>query len=197
MFNTDLDALVPMLCVTLTALATMGTEAFRGRNERLPIGWSGLDRAGRRGAVGRAAVEPQRRRLRRHRRRQLRPVRHLRAGRRRRADDHVLVAGRRPRRDSGRRVLRAGAVLDRRHDHDGDGDRSAGHLHRARDPVARRLRADRHPARQRQRHRGGVQVLPARRVLERVLPLRHRVHLRRHRQHAARGASARSCRRRR
>src|ERR671910_2376498 len=42
MFNTDLDALVPMLCVTLTALATMGTEAFRGRNERLPIGWWGL-----------------------------------------------------------------------------------------------------------------------------------------------------------
>ena len=34
--------------------------------------------------------------------------------------------------------------------------------------------------------RGGVQVLPARRVLERVLPLRHRVHLRRDRQHAAR-----------
>ena len=34
--------------------------------------------------------------------------------------------------------------------------------------------------------RGGVQVLPARRLLERVLPLRHRVHLRRHRQHAAR-----------
>jgi NADH-quinone oxidoreductase subunit N len=42
MFNTDLDALVPMLCVTLTALATMGTEAFRGTNERLPIGWWGL-----------------------------------------------------------------------------------------------------------------------------------------------------------
>ena len=42
MFNSDIDALVPMLCVTLTALATMGTEAFRGRNERLPIGWWGL-----------------------------------------------------------------------------------------------------------------------------------------------------------
>jgi NADH-quinone oxidoreductase subunit N len=42
MFNTDIDALVPMLCVTLTALATMGTEAFRGKNERLPIGWWGL-----------------------------------------------------------------------------------------------------------------------------------------------------------
>jgi NADH-quinone oxidoreductase subunit N len=42
MFNSDLDALVPMICVTLTALATMGTEAFRGRHERLPIGWWGL-----------------------------------------------------------------------------------------------------------------------------------------------------------
>jgi NADH-quinone oxidoreductase subunit N len=42
MFNTDLDALVPMLCITLTALATMGTEAFRGRDEKLPIGWWGL-----------------------------------------------------------------------------------------------------------------------------------------------------------
>ncbi len=42
MFNTDLDAIVPMLCVTLTALATMGTEAFRGRNEKLPMGWWGL-----------------------------------------------------------------------------------------------------------------------------------------------------------
>ena len=39
---------------------------------------------------------------------------------------------------------------------------------------------------QRRRRRGGVQVLPARRVLERVLPLRHRVHLRADRQHAAR-----------
>src|SRR5688572_33279071 len=42
MFNSDLDPLVPMLCVTLTALATMGTEAFRGKNERRPIGWWGL-----------------------------------------------------------------------------------------------------------------------------------------------------------
>ena len=44
-------------------------------------------------------------------------------------------------------------------------------------------------------HRGGVQVLPARRVLERVLPLRHRVHLRRHRQHAAGGGRRRTWRR--
>ena len=44
-------------------------------------------------------------------------------------------------------------------------------------------------------HRSGVQVLPARRVLERVLPLRHRLHLRRDRQHAAAARSARICRR--
>ena len=47
------------------------------------------------------------------------------------------------------------------------------------------------------RHRSGVQVLPARRLFERVLPLRHRLHLRRDRQHAARAPWARSCRRRR
>ena len=43
---------------------------------------------------------------------------------------------------------------------------------------------------------GGVQVLPARRLLERVLPLRHRAHLRAHRQHAASTASAAAWRRR-
>ena len=118
--------------------------------------------------------------------RQLRPVRHARAGGCRHPDDHVLVAGRRSRRHPGGRVLRAGALRDRRHDHDGDGERSAGHLHRARDPVARGLRADRDPPRGSARDRGGVQVLPARRVLERVLPLRHRVHVRPHRQHAPR-----------
>ena len=36
------------------------------------------------------------------------------------------------------RVLRADAVRDLRHDDDGGGDRSAGDLPRARDPVARR-----------------------------------------------------------
>ena len=70
-----------------------------------------------------------------------------------------------------------------RHDADGHGDRSAGRLPGARDPVARRLRPHRAsgaaawPAPRR------LQVLPARRVLERVLPLRHRADLRRHRQH--------------
>jgi NADH-quinone oxidoreductase subunit N len=51
MFNTDLDAIVPMLCVTLGALTTMGYEAFRGRDEEMPIGALGLV-----GLVGAAAT---------------------------------------------------------------------------------------------------------------------------------------------
>ena len=42
MFNTDLDAIVPMLCVTLAALASMGAEAFRKPGERMPIGGLGI-----------------------------------------------------------------------------------------------------------------------------------------------------------
>ena len=42
MFSPELDAIVPMLCVTLAALASMGAEAFRGHNERLPIGGLGI-----------------------------------------------------------------------------------------------------------------------------------------------------------
>ena len=42
MLGAELDAIVPMLCVTLAALASLGAEAFRGRNERLPIGGLGI-----------------------------------------------------------------------------------------------------------------------------------------------------------
>src|SRR5215216_1022833 len=42
MFNTDLDAIVPMLCVTLAALASMGAEAFRKPGEKIPIGGLGI-----------------------------------------------------------------------------------------------------------------------------------------------------------
>ncbi len=42
MFNTDLDAIVPMLCVTLAALASMGAEAFRKPGEKMPIGGLGI-----------------------------------------------------------------------------------------------------------------------------------------------------------
>jgi NADH-quinone oxidoreductase subunit N len=38
----SLDAIVPLLCVTLAALAAMGAEAFRDRGERMPIGGLGL-----------------------------------------------------------------------------------------------------------------------------------------------------------
>src|SRR5258706_1265927 len=42
MFNSAFDAIVPMSCVTLAALACMGAEAFRGRGERMPIGGLGI-----------------------------------------------------------------------------------------------------------------------------------------------------------
>ena len=41
-FSSAFDAIVPMLCVTLAALAAMGAEAFRGRDERMPIGGLGI-----------------------------------------------------------------------------------------------------------------------------------------------------------
>src|SRR5687767_15341720 len=40
--NTSLDAVVPMLCVILAALAVMGAEAFRGRDESMPLGGLGI-----------------------------------------------------------------------------------------------------------------------------------------------------------
>src|SRR4030095_14228099 len=51
MFNTDLDAIVPMLCVTLAALASMGAEAFRKPGEKMPIGGLGIV-----GLIGAAAA---------------------------------------------------------------------------------------------------------------------------------------------
>jgi NADH-quinone oxidoreductase subunit N len=42
MFSTQIDAIVPMLCVTLAALASMTAEAFRGRGDQMPIGSLGL-----------------------------------------------------------------------------------------------------------------------------------------------------------
>jgi NADH-quinone oxidoreductase subunit N len=48
---TDLSAIVPVLCVTLAALATMGAEAFRAKGETLPIGGLGIV-----GLIGAAAA---------------------------------------------------------------------------------------------------------------------------------------------
>jgi NADH-quinone oxidoreductase subunit N len=42
MLNTQIDAIVPMLCVTLAALASMGAEAFRRPGDRMPIGMLGV-----------------------------------------------------------------------------------------------------------------------------------------------------------
>lgn len=42
MLNSSFDAVVPMLCVVLSALASMAAEAFRKKGERMPIGGLGL-----------------------------------------------------------------------------------------------------------------------------------------------------------
>jgi NADH-quinone oxidoreductase subunit N len=42
MFNSSFDAIIPMLCVTLAALAVMAAEAFRGKGERMPMGGLGI-----------------------------------------------------------------------------------------------------------------------------------------------------------
>jgi len=42
MLNSSFDAVVPMLCVVLAALASMAAEAFRRKGERVPIGGLGV-----------------------------------------------------------------------------------------------------------------------------------------------------------
>ena len=42
MFNASVDAVVPMLCVVLAALAVMAAEAFRAREENMPLGGLGI-----------------------------------------------------------------------------------------------------------------------------------------------------------
>ncbi len=42
MVNSSLDAVVPMLCVVLAALAVMAAEAFRARDESMPLGGLGI-----------------------------------------------------------------------------------------------------------------------------------------------------------
>jgi NADH-quinone oxidoreductase subunit N len=54
MLNTDIDAIVPMLCVTLAGLVTMIAEAFRRPGERMPMGWLGI--LGLAGAAASTAV---------------------------------------------------------------------------------------------------------------------------------------------
>src|SRR5688572_33496440 len=42
MLNCSFDAVVPMVCVTLAALAVMGAESFRSKEEKLPLGGLGV-----------------------------------------------------------------------------------------------------------------------------------------------------------
>jgi NADH-quinone oxidoreductase subunit N len=42
MLSSSFDAVVPMLCVTMAALAVMGAEAFRAKGENMPLGGLGV-----------------------------------------------------------------------------------------------------------------------------------------------------------
>ena len=132
-----------MVCVTLAALAAMVAESFRGKGEDMPIGGLGVIGLGFALVGVRAAVGPEPVQLRHDSGRQLRPVRQHHHLHRRAADDRDLRSGHPPRRPAGRRVLRAAAVLDCRHDHDGGRLRPADDLPRARDSVDLDLRAHR------------------------------------------------------
>ena len=194
MISGQFDAIIPMLCVALAGLVVLLAEAFRGKGEKMPIG--GLAIIGLVGAgVG------------------LDPAVGQRAPRSFgvvTADNFglfvnlvlvgvglltVMFSSQTIERDR----LPAGEYYammlfaHRRHDADGAGDRSAGDLPRARDHVDRGLRPDRHAPRSAAEHRSGVQVFPARRVRQLVLPLRHRVPLRRHRHHQHRQAVDDDC----
>jgi len=54
MFNSSFDAIVPMVCVILAALTVMGAEAFRARDEDMPLG--GLGIVGLAGAAATSAL---------------------------------------------------------------------------------------------------------------------------------------------
>ena len=119
MLDSSFAAIVPMVCVTLAALAAMVAESFRGKGEQMPIGtlgviglsfglvgsmllWGrnassfGMIRADNFGAL-----------------RQHHPL-HRRA-----VDDCAVRSDDSPRGSAGGRVLHADALLDRRHDDDG------------------------------------------------------------------------------
>ena len=160
------NAIVPMACVTAAGAGGAGRRGVPRSGERMPIAGSASSassaRRSRRGCCGIATPSASA---------SSRPTTSgcssPRSCRRRppvagdfRPDDRARAA-------AARRVLRAAAVRDRRHDADGDGDRPAGHLPRARGAVARGLRPHRHPARLAALDRGGAQVLPARRVRQR------------------------------
>ena len=113
--------------------AVLLAESFRRPDDWMPVSWLGDHRHASRGIVDvDPALGPQRRRFRRHRRstttRSSSTSRSARS-----VCITILVSSGTAERDrpADRRVLRAHAVLDRRHDADGIDARSARHLHRA------------------------------------------------------------------
>ena len=185
MLNTNLDAIVPMLCITLAALVTLIAEAFRKRGEQMPIGLLGI--MGLLGAAASSAV----------------------LWNRNASGFGVIVAD-----NFGLfvtltlvvvgilTIMFSGPVVAR----DGlpQGEYYALVLFSLVGMIMMAtandllvvfialevlslavLRPDRHPPRRSSGHRGRLQVLPAGGLLQRVLPVWHRVHVRCHRQHAS------------
>ncbi len=173
---------------SLTAIAAprsaAGSSSTTPRRARL-----GCDRrsSGSSSIADRGAPLAQRaQRLRRHLR--ARPLRALlrSADPRRRCRDRAHVDGLPRRRSASRGGEYYALVLlrARRHDHHGGGDRPDRALPRPRGDVDRRLRARRGLAHPGPLQRGGAQVLPARRLRDRLPAVRHRARLRRDRSDA-------------
>ena len=185
--NASLNAIVPMACVTAAGIAAMVAEAFRDPGERMPI--AGLGVVGLLGAAIATvpAVEPQRLELRRRR-----PPTTSACS----SPGSLIVVGLLS-------LAISGPTIERERLPGGEYYAlmlfaTAGMMLMATATdllviflalevmslavyVLTGIRRDSPRV-----DRSGVQVLPARRLLERVLPLRHRVHLRPDRQHAAR-----------
>ena len=138
--------IVPVLIVALSACAVLLAEAFRRPGDWMPVGWLGII-----GCVGgivtsvslwdrmpSASASWSSTTTRSSSTSRICAIGLL--------DDSRVVRHGRARPVAAGRVPRAHVVLDDRHDADGVDERPARHLHRARDHVARRLRADRDQA---------------------------------------------------
>ena len=180
---TEYLAVVPLVCVWFGGILAMIAEAFRSPGERMPIAGIGDRRAADGGRDGGVAVEPRRGELRRRRR----PTTSA-CSSRWCSCSSASSRWRCRRRSSSATSINAGEYYALTLFAIGGMMLMAIATDLLVIFIALEILSlgglypDRHPARVEGGRRGRVQVFPPRRFLERVLPLRHRVHLR-HRRH--------------
>ena len=199
----DLGWLVPYLILAITGMLLVLAEAFyKGKDHTAPgrPHRRGLARLGGVGdrvvpAARRRGVSPRVRRHARRRSHELRADRAVWLHHRRNRDDLARAPTRARLED--RRVLRRDAAVDVGHGHARAGVEPRHRVPRHRDDVDRRLRDDRDAAPLAARQRGGDEVLPRRRVRDRVPDVRHGAALRRDRHARARRRCLRRSRARR